>query len=700
MNKSPGILYLGLGCVFLIGAAYFFSWPVSGGGDTDFWYHLSGGRYFFLNNKIPDHGFFSFIAQNRTWSNYYWLFQVIVSLIYSLSGYYGIIFFRSIFYLLTIFIVARLFLSKQKNHLLILYFIILSILFLYGLIPRYFALVRPHIFSYLFIVLFLYILEKRPDLTLLLPLLSVLWCNIHGIEYPVMMLICLCFLVEIFCLRLKNRKPLKGKELLSILSIVAAMWMVLVNPHGLELLKAPFVCAEFQPQYTVELRPVALSDLFQFSLFPVDKAFASISNILLLVGLAGALKGLLKKNIRISHLLLFIGGAVLLAKASRFRYEAVLLAVPLLKAQPLLPALCVEKNIPRIEQYLISILLVIASFFFFNNVFAQRAKYPFSPACKPEGTAVFLNKIGVGGTVMNIPSHGGYLQWRLDDNYRIFMDMETILFTDTDYFVALNTFKDRVVLGKVMERYHPDFITPLNIHKEFRKNIEDFPEYVVVFFDDMGAVYMNKEKYPEIAARYELMAIDPFYLADLDFNRLDDKEVATVYAELGRIYEIYPDGRRINELLALICRRLGMYDKVFFHCEMIIKNYPESPLGYGLKGEQLVLTGSYNEAVKYFKEALARTKKSKRGDLYRRIRHSAFRLGDKEKAYDAMSKAVDIFSPSAAYCDLYELGVLALEQGKIREGGMLLEFAALKCPPDDKTMLKEIQSQFLKIENR
>jgi hypothetical protein len=36
-------------------------WPI-GTGDTDLWYHLNGGRYFFKHYSIPHDSFFSFIV--------------------------------------------------------------------------------------------------------------------------------------------------------------------------------------------------------------------------------------------------------------------------------------------------------------------------------------------------------------------------------------------------------------------------------------------------------------------------------------------------------------------------------------------------------------------------------------------------------------------------------------------------------------
>ena len=84
---------------FIILIYIFLSWPIGGAySDSDLWYHLSGGRYFFENGEIPSDAYFSFISPEKEWSNYYWLFQIVVYSIHTISGYYGlIILFHMIF---------------------------------------------------------------------------------------------------------------------------------------------------------------------------------------------------------------------------------------------------------------------------------------------------------------------------------------------------------------------------------------------------------------------------------------------------------------------------------------------------------------------------------------------------------------------------------------------------------------------------
>ena len=94
---------------------FFLRLPILSFGDSDLWYHLSGGRYFFSNNVIPNTGFFSFLAEYREWSNYYWLFQVLVYKIYELTGYYGLIILKAVVFVITLLVIA-FFLLKDENN--------------------------------------------------------------------------------------------------------------------------------------------------------------------------------------------------------------------------------------------------------------------------------------------------------------------------------------------------------------------------------------------------------------------------------------------------------------------------------------------------------------------------------------------------------------------------------------------------------
>ena len=152
---------------FLILFLYFIFWPVVAY-DTDLWYHLNGGRYFWENAHIARDAFFSYVFPQKDWYNYYWLFQVIVYPIHSLSGYYGLIVLRCILFVLTALFIFMFFYRRHQGQVATVVSLCVFAAYPLALTLRE-LLIRPHLFSYLFIVVFLYILEVKRAKIWLLP---------------------------------------------------------------------------------------------------------------------------------------------------------------------------------------------------------------------------------------------------------------------------------------------------------------------------------------------------------------------------------------------------------------------------------------------------------------------------------------------------------------------------------------------------
>ena len=140
---------------FIIVICYFIAWPIVMT-DTDLWYHLSGGRYFWQNGTILRDAFFSYVQPQKEWYNYYWLFQVIIYKIFQWSGYYGLIILRCLLYFFTAFFICLFFVrhNAKRSQLLLGFFLFVActVVILFRELT-----VRPHLFSYLFIIVFLYI---------------------------------------------------------------------------------------------------------------------------------------------------------------------------------------------------------------------------------------------------------------------------------------------------------------------------------------------------------------------------------------------------------------------------------------------------------------------------------------------------------------------------------------------------------------
>lgn len=689
------ISFLFLIIIFGAGTYYFFTWPIAGLGDTDLWYHLNGGRFFFRYNEIPHTGFFSFIAEQREWENYYWLFQVLTYSIHYCFDYNGLIIFRTLLYLITIGCITRYLTERNNPGNLSIYFSIVSVLFFLSLIPRYFAVVRPHIFSYLFIVLFVIFLDKKTwKRSLFLPFFAALWSNLHGVEYPVLFFICFSYLLDFFIGRFRSEKPLSKEEILFVLPIVLCIPAILINPFGIDLLHTPFLSAEYQYMYVRELRHIQITDLFSFDISSQINTFTSLSNLLLALTALSLVRGTIKKNIRISHLLMVVGGVYLLTCAHRFRYEAILLALPIIRNHPILSSDITKRRSFLILQIFTLLPVLLTSLIFMHSVFRPRPQYPFSAGNLPAGITSFLNKVQASGNILNDPSFGGYLQWELDEKYSIFMDLQMMLFTDTDAFVVANSFQDSNVLDKIIDQNRPAFIVSEITNRNFQNLTQKFQDYRVVFFDDTCLLFADQKQHPDIVADYELKQIDPFALSKLDMAQLSDKQAKETFHELLKLYSFFPDGKLINQALAQLYRKEKNVENAIFHAEALSKHHPESPVGHLIMGDIHMTRQSYREAVSYFTKALQHsTTEQKKRDIYGRLYWCYLKLKMNKEAYISLKNSINIFSVDTTHENLYNLGKLALSIGEKDKAREFFNFALIKAPAENQKFIDKIIKQ-------
>ncbi|MBF0522412.1 MAG: tetratricopeptide repeat protein [Candidatus Omnitrophica bacterium] len=144
--------------------------------DLDLWLHLASGKYIVQHASIPKVDIFSCSLANRPWLNHEWLFQTIVYQVHRFSGFDGLIDLQVGVVFLTFLLLVFLG-FRSKNQLLPLAFLILVLLTFETRLT-----IRPDIFSFLFMTIYLVILIAPAGLGALavLFLIQVLWTNIHG----------------------------------------------------------------------------------------------------------------------------------------------------------------------------------------------------------------------------------------------------------------------------------------------------------------------------------------------------------------------------------------------------------------------------------------------------------------------------------------------------------------------------------------
>src|SRR3989338_1457853 len=334
-----------------------------------------------------------------------------------------------------------------------------------------FLLVRPHMFSYLLIPVFLLIYEYAPRRAWWLPLLAVLWVNLHGAEYPVMLLIGGAYLFEWFVNRLRGHQKTAKADLAVLIPAALSMWAALATPHGSKLLTVPFATAN-SSQYIVEYMPLMSQGFVTLHSVPLPSQ-RTLFTILLAAAWIGAVMSGYRKKLRVSHLLLLAGGTVLLVKGFRFMYECSLLALPILATNSLIRTSSSNSSIPKLPALPFCAVLVAAPLWWLHAYLGNPPRFPVSPRGLPQGVATFLNRIPAHGLVLNHPNTGGYLQWTLDPAYKIFMDMQCpLLFTEEDLYTTTNMYRDEEVLRKAFAAYDPSFITVPIKNEQFENIIQ------------------------------------------------------------------------------------------------------------------------------------------------------------------------------------------------------------------------------------
>jgi hypothetical protein len=148
-------------------------------GDGDTGWHIRTGEWILQNGRVPDKDIFSFTKPGEVWYAWEWLWDVGAALLHQLGGMAAVIIASIMVLSLTFSMLYRLVRRKCSND-----FIAIGVTVLAAAGSSIHWLARPHLFTLLFLVIFMCILErvreKRIRLLAWLPVLTVLWTNLHG----------------------------------------------------------------------------------------------------------------------------------------------------------------------------------------------------------------------------------------------------------------------------------------------------------------------------------------------------------------------------------------------------------------------------------------------------------------------------------------------------------------------------------------
>ncbi|HYL77372.1 MAG TPA: hypothetical protein VEU96_24375 [Bryobacteraceae bacterium] len=381
------MVVLGIAATCLLG---FFSTEAD---DTDFWWHLKTGQYIVQQHALPVPDPFAYTTamnppsypgeeQLRHFNlTHEWLAQAMMYGVYSIGGLPAVILARAGLLAALCGLVG--FLAARRTGK---FYAGVAAAFATASVATWVAVDRPMIVTFLFVAVFIAVLESRRGLWFL-PALALIWANCHGgffLGWVVLLIYCAAewrrlWLVTACAIAVSALNP-NGFGVISTLFRYrqSAMTGSLVEWHRPYLWGSPYAFDLLLYAAALALilswRKVRLADWLLFAAF-AGAALLAFRNILLI--------GLL--------------APILIATYFPFRFRlprAAAWAVP-----PLLVGVLVTG-------------ILRGSFFQLHG-----AMWKF-----PVGAADYLLANHVPGPLFNTYEHGGYLIWRLWPQYKVFID--------------------------------------------------------------------------------------------------------------------------------------------------------------------------------------------------------------------------------------------------------------------------------------
>ncbi|MBN1603294.1 MAG: hypothetical protein JW915_16925 [Chitinispirillaceae bacterium] len=498
-------------CTFLILigtsllAGFFVFFPIA---DGDIFWHLASGREIFSSKQFLLSDPFSYTTPGIQWIDLHWLFQVITYLIFSLTGYYGLLFFKSAVITCSVFLLFSLYRTMTS-------LVITAVLFLFCFYQcRYLVPLRPGILTLLYLSLFILLLEnfqRSLRVKFLLPLipLQILWVNTQGLFMigPSVYILYILGIATDSIIRSKSLvKPFaiirtkKSVEVLAVFLLICAAG--LITPSGLKGFLFPFrLLRQITPGAENLYSSLIAENTPLTSLFGTDQIFYLLTfAILVLASLISII--IAGKKTRWAHLYLFLSFTVLALMAQRNLILFVFAVVPLLQSNFTYVRL---NNTFFFNRFVVfGFTMITTSFFVFIAVLhfsmITSVHNPISPFCHPVKSTLYLKNNRISGTIFNADRYGGYLLWHLFPSHKVFIDTRLSMRNRSffaDYINILNSPPEQ--FKNIREQYDiTAVVIPAHIPLYFgvARYLLRHPGWAAVICDGSEILFIRRDQNP------------------------------------------------------------------------------------------------------------------------------------------------------------------------------------------------------------
>ena len=425
--------------------------------EGDYHWHIKAGEYMFKHGPLK-HDIFSWYLSGKYWMSHEWLFEIILYVFKLVFGKYHLFIYG---FICITSLLLILFFANKKNYLKNIPFSICWLIF--AIIFSTFIQGRPHLISFNLLALtiwFLYdnYLNENSKLIYFLPIITIIWANVHGGSSNLSYLFCFVFLFAgLFNFKIGKveMKRISKKQIFKYL-IIALLCMISINIniHGFKMFLYPYqnMTDKLMLENIMEWKPTDINN-------PNHWLYLIIVIVSISVGLYS------KKKINFLDLVLF-GVALLLGfKSIRFWvYTYIIMSFVIFNYVDEL------KTNKQIHYIALSISIILLSLAVFNT---NRLTQKFN--------ATYLNSDIIEKVkeenpqrLFNIYDHGGELIY---NDIPVFIDSRADLYSKYNYadYLNISTLKGDYVA--LINKYNFDYFLvdvrfPINTYLRYDSNYE------------------------------------------------------------------------------------------------------------------------------------------------------------------------------------------------------------------------------------
>jgi hypothetical protein len=407
--------------------------------DPDFWWHLRTGQVIFQNQAIPHSDPFSFTNNGKPWIAHEWLTELLFYGFYQI-GRYGLLILVFSLIITGAFFLAYLRCSSDSKPYIAGFSLFLGVI---STAPTWG--VRPQMISLFLSSLFLYLLDrykKNQKLSSIIPLpiLTMLWVNLHGGYFLGLVIIAIYIagaLIELLISTYWKKTTssslnIKSIVCLSIVLIISIL-VTLVNPNGIHILSYPFqtltsqamqqfIQEWFSPDFhNLEWQPLAWFILALIAAGMIGKRQFNPTRVILIIVLGYATL----RSVRFIPLFA-IAASPILADQLGWMVKTSSISKPF------------DQLIKWLNPLLLTIFVIIVGIRFIQVVKEQPRSIEKN---FPKSAVDWIEENQPQGNLFNSYGWGGYILWRLFPQKLVYIDGRADVYGDDFIYEYINVYR-------------------------------------------------------------------------------------------------------------------------------------------------------------------------------------------------------------------------------------------------------------------